>query len=40
MGRRAPMVTPVERAFHEHAGRGRSDAGPDDRQEVVSKVRE
>jgi hypothetical protein len=30
----------VERGVDERSGRGRGDAGPDDRQEVLSQIRE
>jgi hypothetical protein len=30
----------VQRGFDERPGRGRTDAGPDNRQEIVSKIRE
>jgi hypothetical protein len=30
----------IERGVDERLGRGRSDAGPDNAQEIVSKIRE
>jgi hypothetical protein len=30
----------IERGVHERLRRGRSDAGPDDGQEILSKIRE
>jgi hypothetical protein len=32
--------SPVERGVDERLGRGRSDASPDNCQEIVSKIRE